>query len=109
RWNLPNFASEDLSSPLWDQYDKHPEYFGYDPLQRKRVKPGYFSGALCLTHPHLGTIWAKAIVEHIHKLEAQRGRPLELMRITPGDNWGVCHCPECLKPITLPDGRVIVA
>ena len=32
------------------------------------------------------------------------GRPVELIRIGPGDNWFCCQCERCLAPLTLPDG-----
>lgn len=107
KWDTLAYTSVDLSSPLWDQFDKHPEYFGYDPLQGKRIKPGYYNGALCLSAPDMANVWAKAIVEHIHRYEASRDTKLEVLRITPGDNWSVCQCDDCLKPLKLPDGTLL--
>lgn len=109
KWGLISYGSTDLSSPLWHEYDKHPEYFGFDPIKGQRVKPGYYSGALCLTHPDMATIWANAVVKEVRDTERKRGRPIEVYRITPGDNWGVCQCPTCLAPIKLPDGSTLEA
>jgi hypothetical protein len=58
----------------------------------------------CYTNPAVpGKILAKART----MLEAAPGRKIESFTINIGDNWGVCACPECMKPIPLADGGTL--
>jgi len=102
-WDMQFAIGNNLYYELKPQFKEHPEWFGYDPLNDRRVC-GAGEGTVCLTHPDLPAIWARAIARRIRKEEAKCGRKIETYTIGPGDNWFCCCCPECVKPITLPDG-----
>lgn len=40
-------------------------------------------------------------------LKCAPGKRIEYFSINIGDNWGVCSCPECMKPIRLADGGLL--
>lgn len=51
---------------------------------------------------------AKAMAENIRKaMGTLPGRDIEYISSIIADNWTVCGCPECLSPITLPNGEVL--
>ncbi|QDS93999.1 hypothetical protein FF011L_27760 [Roseimaritima multifibrata] len=55
----------------------------------------------CYTHPDVPRIMAKNASE---MLESVPGMKLEFLICRVGDNWEVCTCDECIKPIPLDDG-----
>lgn|GEM_PF-3095887 len=109
QWGMVVRHTTDISKPLWDQYDQHPDYFALNPITRKRPKPFYFHGSICVSYPGIAKIWAKAAIEELRAFEKRTGQKVEIFDITPGDNWDCCHCDKCLAPIKLPDGTELVA
>lgn len=43
------------------------------------------------------------------QLETLPGREMEYMSATIADNWTVCGCPDCMAPISLPNGEKLTA
>lgn len=105
-WDIIPKLSGNLYWRLKKHFAEHPEWFGLNPLTGKRVC-GAGEGTLCLTRPELPEVWARAAIEGIREKEAASGRKAEIYTVGPGDNWFCCCCPECLKPIALPDGSVL--
>ncbi|WP_218933558.1 DUF4838 domain-containing protein [Rubripirellula lacrimiformis] len=60
----------------------------------------------CYTHPSVPRIMADAAREMIDSVP---GMPLEFLISRIGDNWEVCNCDECMKPIELADGTELAA
>ncbi|OGV49486.1 MAG: hypothetical protein A2X49_00905 [Lentisphaerae bacterium GWF2_52_8] len=84
-----------------EQYFKQkPEYFCL--VDGKRVFPGYHAN-LCFTNIDGTEEFAKnVILDRIeHDVESN------VIGIGVEDSNQTCNCPECLKPITLPDGSVL--
>ncbi|OGV48102.1 MAG: hypothetical protein A2X49_12890 [Lentisphaerae bacterium GWF2_52_8] len=93
-----------LATPISDLFKDHPEYFAYYPAtkQRKGVKHG--EGSMCISYPGLPEIWAKECMRLIAEKEKETGSKISVFNLGPGDNWYCCQCPECMKPLKLPDG-----
>ncbi|MDF1754529.1 MAG: DUF4838 domain-containing protein [Verrucomicrobiales bacterium] len=60
----------------------------------------------CYTHPEVPKLISKAARE---MLASVPGRDIEFLISRVGDNWEVCSCSECMKPIKLEDGSELVA
>ena len=60
----------------------------------------------CYTHPDVPRIMADTARE---MLDSVPGMPIEFLICRVGDNWGVCSCEECMKPIELADGTQLAA
>ena len=78
---------------------KHPEF--YPMIDGKRRF--YDDCQLCFTNPEM-------IKQYIDKLdEVIKNSPLRVTSfgIGHGDNWDLCQCETCMKPISLPDGLVV--
>ncbi len=58
----------------------------------------------CYTNP---TVPEKIAAKAREMLKSVPGKKIERFTINIGDNWGVCACPECMKPITLADGSTL--
>ena len=87
-----------------------------DPVTGKAEKPDkivYNKHNLCLTHPDLPGLYAEKMVELFRSdKDKNPDAPLNAFRLGvedpgPEREYGVCQCPRCLKPIKLPDGRII--
>lgn len=58
----------------------------------------------CYTNPDV----VKAIIKKARELlESVPGKKIDRLMCRIGDNWSVCACEECMKPITLPDGSTL--
>lgn len=83
-------------------FDKKPEFFIMKKGQRVRPSAFQYLTQLCFSNKELpGTL--------VKELEAQiQANPhYETYRVMIEDNYNSCECPECLKPIVLPDGSVV--
>jgi hypothetical protein len=105
-WDMGFAIGNNLYYELKTQAKEHPDWFGYDPLNNQRVV-GAGEGTLCLSRPDLAEIWARAVAKKIRAEEEKAGRKMEIYVVGPGDNWFCCCCPDCLKPIKLPDGSTL--
>lgn len=90
--------------PIAAHKDKHPEYFGYNPITRSRRFVKHGEGTMCLSVPGLPAIWAQGLARNVAAHEARVGRTVDHVRLGPGDNWFCCQCDKCLAPLKLPDG-----
>ena len=90
--------------PIAHHREKHPEYFGYNPITRSRRFVKHGEGTMCLSVPGLPAIWAQGLARNVAAHEAKVGRKVDHVRLGPGDNWFCCQCEKCLAPLTLPDG-----
>lgn len=78
---------------------KYPDFFS---MRNGKRTQGWYS-QLCYSNPKLLEFYRA-------RLEAcLRSNPKKttVYGINHSDNWAVCECPECMKPITLDDGRTI--
>ena len=78
----------------------HPEYF---PLVGEERNVDYDS-QLCFTNPEM-------IKKYIAKFDhVAENAPLRVNRfgIGHGDNWSLCQCESCMKPISLPNGVTVL-
>ena len=83
-------------------FAKHPEF--YPLINGKRVRPSDFSNSvqLCFTNPELSKTFIKEVDDRV------KANPnYDTYRIMIEDNYNLCECPECMKPITLPDGKTV--
>ncbi len=60
----------------------------------------------CYTHRDVPEVMADTARE---MLTSVPGKQLEFLISRVGDNWEVCNCPECMKPIELADGTQLSA
>ena len=90
--------------PIAAHQDRHPEYFGYNPITRSRRFVKHGEGTMCLSVPGLPAIWARGLARNVAAYEAKVGRKVDHVRLGPGDNWFCCQCEKCLAPLRLPDG-----
>jgi hypothetical protein len=105
--DMINVIGTNLAVPISGLFKDHPEYFAYYPAtkERKGVKNG--EGSMCISHPGLPEIWAKECMRLIAEKEKQTGAKISVLHLGPGDNWYCCQCPECMKPLKLPDGTTL--
>ena len=83
-------------------FDAHPEFFGMK--EGKRQKYEHFGFQPCYTSAAGQREMAKnlkAAIEHDWMPGVTR------VGIGYGDTWQLCTCPECVKPVKLPSGRVL--
>ncbi|MGB2820176.1 MAG: DUF4838 domain-containing protein, partial [Phycisphaerae bacterium] len=90
--------------PIADHQERHPEYFGYNPITRSRRFVKHGEGTMCLSVPGLPAIWARGLARNVAAHEAKVGRKVDHVRLGPGDNWFCCQCEKCVAPLALPDG-----
>ncbi len=106
-WDMLHLAPHNLATPISRLFKDHPEYFAFDPLKGGRHGVTGGEGSMCLTNPKLPEVWAREVIREVHEREARTRRPVDAFLIGPGDNWFTCQCPECLKPIQLPQGGTL--
>lgn len=82
--------------------DKDEDISIYPMIDGKR-QPGRWRQP-CYTNPSVPVKIADRARE---MLESVPGKKVECLSINLGDNWGVCVCPECMKPISLADGGTL--
>jgi hypothetical protein len=116
RANYKGFLELDMIEPYGTNFavpmakynESHPEYFGYNPITKSRRLVKHGEGTMCLSVPGLPALWAQGLAENVAKHEARFGRPVEQVRVGPGDNWFCCQCDKCVAPLALPDGSTLV-
>lgn len=83
-------------------YKTHPEFY---PLKDgKRMRPSEYreSTQLCFTNKELVKIFNKEVDDRI------KANPnYDTYRIMIEDNYNLCECDECMKPIKLADGSLL--
>ena len=79
---------------------EHPEFFAMVNGQRE-IRP---NGYICYTAPGIAEAIAEGLGQVMRETRA-RGESLEFINVRTRDGWNVCSCPDCMKPIPLPDGR----
>lgn len=77
----------------------HPEY--YMMVNGERITSGNLQ--LCYTNAAMTREFIANVLREVSRLPSFYSRINLMIDDTPG----CCECPECLNPITLPDGRVI--
>ena len=81
---------------------EHPEFFIFQNGKREISPNGY----ICYTAPGIAEAISEGLCEAVKKAEA-RGEKLEHISVRTRDGWAVCTCPECMRPIKLPDGSLL--
>lgn len=81
---------------------EHPEFFAFVNGKREIRENGY----VCYTAPGVAEAVAEGLCAVMMKAE-ERGEKLESVSLRTRDGWTVCACPECMKPIRLPDGTML--
>ncbi len=76
----------------------------YPEINGKRLRDRWRQP--CYTHPEVPKLMSKTAREMLGSVP---GREIEFLISRVGDNWEVCSCAECMKPITLEDGSQLVA
>ncbi len=105
--DMVNIAGRGLAGPIAGLFQEHPEYFAYYPAIKARKGVSGGEGSMCITRPGLPEIWARECLKIVGEKEKQTATKVKYFTIGPGDNWYCCQCPECIKPIPLPDGTVL--
>jgi len=84
-------------------YGTHPEF--YPMIEGKRVKPSDFKNScqLCFTNQELVKTFIKELDERI-----KANPDYKTYRIMIEDNYHLCECPECMKSIKLPNGKIVL-
>ena len=80
----------------------HPDF--YPEIDGVRVLPSQFkeSCQLCFTNPEL----LKEFIRRLDKF-VKENPDFQVYRVLLEDNYNLCTCKECMKPIHLPDGTVL--
>lgn len=105
--DMLNTIGTNLGAPVADLFLEHPEYFAYYPATKERRPVRHGEGSLCITHPDLPEAWARGLLNMVEEKEKKTGAKVTVVKFAPGDNWYCCQCPECMKPIKLPDGTTL--
>ena len=81
----------------------HPEYWCL--IDGKRQHPNAYKNQICLSNPEGKKIFVGRWLDFIeHTPQAKKA---DCLNLKIEDNWGSCECPECLRPIRLPDGSLL--
>jgi hypothetical protein len=75
---------------------------------KKRIKHGYYSGQICLGAPDTLDIAISNGIRKVERCFAER-YPVASIGFWNEDNWRVCVCPACTKPIVGDDGTVLTS
>lgn len=105
--DMMNILHHNLATPISGLFKEHPEYFAYYPATKERRGVYGGEGSMCISRPGLPEIWAKECLRLIAEKEKQTGAKIDVFLLGPGDNWYCCQCPECMKPLKLPDGTTL--
>ncbi len=83
-------------------FDTHPDFFVMK--EGKRIPPSSHrhKTQLCFTNPEMTKAFIKELDARI-----QKNPQYTTYRIMIEDNWVQCECPQCLKPLDLPDGTTL--
>ena len=80
----------------------HPEFYGMREEKRRAYE--HYGTQICYTNPEGRKEIAKNLIASIRR---DIGPGVELVGVGYGDTWDLCRCPTCVKPVTLPSGRVL--
>ena len=80
----------------------HPEFFPFFKGARQDPRQIRMRTQLCFTNADM----TRAFISELDQLVAA-SPDYSTYRIMIEDVWQCCECPECSKPITLPDGAVV--
>ncbi|MBO7146134.1 MAG: DUF4838 domain-containing protein [Lentisphaeria bacterium] len=83
-------------------YRDHPDFFPYREGRRMRPSESKNLVQLCFTNRKMIKEFTRLLDERI-----KENPNYETYRIMTEDNYNVCECPECNKPIKLADGKTI--
>ncbi|MBP5639060.1 MAG: DUF4838 domain-containing protein [Victivallales bacterium] len=85
-------------------YADHPEYYSLRNGRRMKPSDARHSTQLCFTNPQMTQAFLKELDEHI------KNHPtFDMYRVLIEDNYELCECDECLKPILLADGTLLMS
>ncbi len=87
--------------PVEKYFDSHPEFFCFQNGQWQRSQG--MEHQICFTNAEMTAEFIKNALAALDKAPAD----IDCLNVKIEDNWGSCECPNCLKPITLPDGKVL--
>jgi len=102
---LSNYMSTIIQSPQYSYAickKKYPDLFAEINGKRKASRHSY----ICPTHP----LAAKAVAAglcSVMKNAEKKGIDLEFVGVRVKDGWGVCSCKRCMRPIKLPNGKLL--
>ena len=102
---LSNYMSTIIQSPQYSYAvckEKYPELFAEINGKRKASPHSY----ICPTHPVAAKAVAAGLCAVIKKAKA-KGIDLEFVGVRVKDGWGVCSCKRCMRPIKLPNGKLL--
>lgn len=86
-----------------DVYFKdHPEFYGM--REEKRRPYEHYGTQICYTNPEGRREIVKNLLANIRR---DVGPGIDRVNVGYGDTWDLCRCPDCVKPVTLPSGRVL--
>jgi hypothetical protein len=89
-----------LYMPANKYFNEHPDF--YCQIDGKR-RPGSIDNQLCFTNPKMTEAFTGELFEKI------KAAPdcVNAFNVMIEDNWNVCECNECTRPIRLPDGTML--
>lgn len=73
------------------------------PMINGKRQVGTTDGQPCYSNPDV----VKATVAGVNRILDEAPEEWDQFRFDYSDSWLCCECPECLKPIRLPDGRLL--
>lgn len=83
-------------------FDAHPEFYGMK--EGKRQKYEHYGFQPCYTCE----AGQREMAKNLRTVLAHDWMPgLRRVSLGYGDTWSLCTCPNCVKPVTLPSGRVL--
>ncbi len=84
-------------------FKTNPEYWAQ--IDGKRQAPNAYKNQICLANPQGRKIFMENLRAAIEK--SPQAREANCYNLKIEDNWGVCQCEECTRPIRLPDGTIL--
>ena len=84
-------------------FKTHPEYWAM--IDGERQHPNAYRNQISLTNVDGKRIFTEQIIDRIARTPVFAAA--DCFNIKIEDNWGVCECEECVRPIRLPDGTIL--
>ncbi len=83
-------------------FDEHPDFFPMKGGERVRPSTRKYRTQLCFTNPAMTDAFIAELDQRIRE-----NPQFTTYRVMIEDTWELCDCPECTKPIRLPDGTTL--
>lgn len=100
RWKLAYELGGLIPNDVY--FEKHPEWYGMREEQRRKYE--HYGTQIC----YMSEEGRREITKNLlSRLKSDLVPGVRTVALSYGDTWDLCRCPECVRPVKLPSGRVL--